>query len=225
MKVFIIGGAGDIGRRLATALRANGDIATDMHRDAEQHDAIERAGGIPVLGDLIEDGADALASLMAGHDAVVFSAGAHGTGTDMTTLIDGKGVERAAEAASLAGVPQFLLVSAFADSERGRALGEDFEHYIRVKRGAEVVLTGTDLDWLIVRPGHLLPGAGDGRVGAGLALRETGVRREDLVHFMVEALHSSELTRVIVEVTAGPTPIADAVAQVARSTGPRPISR
>jgi len=50
---------------------------------------------------------------MRGHSAVVFSAGAHGTGMDQTTLIDGTGLEKAAAAATRAGVSRFVLVSAF----------------------------------------------------------------------------------------------------------------
>ncbi|MGW3626406.1 DDE-type integrase/transposase/recombinase [Streptomyces sp. NPDC000880] len=36
-----------------------------------------------------------LAAKISGHDAVVFSAGAHGTGMDRTTPIDGRGLEKA----------------------------------------------------------------------------------------------------------------------------------
>ncbi len=221
MKVFLIGAAGGVGRRLAAALIAHGDTATGMIRDPEQCESVAQWGATPIAGDLIEDSIDELAAKLAGHDAVVFSAGAHGTGRDLTTLIDGKGVEKAATAAARAGVSQFVLVSAFADSERDKGFGDGFEHYIRVKRGAEIYLTRTDLDWIIVRPGHLLDGVGDGLISAGLALRERDIRRENLAGFIVEALHNPDLNRTIVEVTDGQTPIARAVAEVARSVGPR----
>jgi uncharacterized protein YbjT (DUF2867 family) len=221
MKVFLIGAAGGVGRRLAAALIAHGDTATGMIRDPEQCESVAQWGATPIAGDLIEDSIDELAAKLAGHDAVVFSAGAHGTGRDFTTLIDGKGVEKAATAATRAGVSQFVLVSAFADSERDKGFGDEFEHYIRVKRGAEIYLTRTDLDWIIVRPGHLLDGAGDGLISAGLALREKDIRRENLAGFIVEALHNPDLNRTIVEVTDGQTPIARAVAALARSVGPR----
>lgn len=162
MKVFLIGAAGGVGRRLAAALIAHGDTATGMIRDPEQCESVAQWGATPIAGDLIEDSIDELAAKLAGHDAVVFSAGAHGTGRDLTTLIDGKGVEKAATAAARAGVSQFVLVSAFADSERDKGFGDGFEHYIRVKRGAEIYLTRTDLDWIIVRPGHLLDASATG---------------------------------------------------------------
>ncbi|UOT03252.1 SDR family oxidoreductase [Rhodococcus opacus] len=221
MKVFLIGAAGGVGRRLAAALIVHGDSATGMIRSPEQCESIAQSGATPIAGDLIEDSIDELAAKLAGHDAVVFTAGAHGTGRDFTTLIDGKGVEKAATAAARAGVSQFVLVSAFAYSERDKGFGDGFEHYIRVKRGAEIYLTRTDLNWIIVRPGHLLDGAGDGLISAGLALREKDIRRENLAGFIVEALHNRDLNRTIVEVTDGQTPIAQAVAEVARSVGPR----
>lgn len=52
-------------------------------------------------------------------------------------------------------------------------------------------------------------------------MRERDIRRENLAGFIVEALHNPDLNRTIVEVTDGQTPIARAVAEVARSVGPR----
>ena len=54
-----------------------------MYRSPEQAQAIRDAGATPVDGDLIADSAERLQERLAGHDAVVFSAGAHGTGKDM----------------------------------------------------------------------------------------------------------------------------------------------
>ena len=152
MKVFQIGAAGGVGRRLARLLSERGDEVTGMHRNPAQADSIRAAGATPVTGDLIADSVEELAGKLAGHDAVVFSAGAHGTGMDKTTLIDGKGLEKAAAAAEAAGVARFVLVSVFPDALRGRRRREGFEHYIRVKKSADVHLARTGLDWLIVRP-------------------------------------------------------------------------
>ena len=147
MDVLIIGAAGGVGRRLATLLTSRGDRVTGMHRKPEQAALITDTGATPRPGDLIADSVDQLAARMQGHDAVVFSAGAHGTGMDQTTLIDGKGLEKAATAAAGAGVSTFVLVSAFPESERGRFLSEGYEHYMRVKKSADVYLTRTQLDW------------------------------------------------------------------------------
>ena len=104
MKVFQIGAAGGVGRRLSRLLADGGDEVTGMHRMPEQAASIEQNGATALRGDLVQDTVADLAGKLAGHDAVVFSAGAHGTGMDMTTLIDGRGLEKATEAALKAGV-------------------------------------------------------------------------------------------------------------------------
>lgn len=212
MRVFQIGAAGGIGRRLGGILSARGEPSTGMHRMPEQADRITAFGMLPVRGDLIDDSVEQLASLMSGHDAVVFSAGAHGTGLDQTTLIDGRGLEKAAAAATLAGIRRFVLVSVFPDAGRGGEPKEGFEHYMRVKKSADVHLAGTSLDWVIVRPGTLRDEPGDGRVNAGLAIEYGDVRRDNVAAFIAAVLDAPEVTRVIVEVTDGETPVEDAVA-------------
>ncbi|MDQ0582268.1 NAD(P)H-binding protein [Streptomyces rishiriensis] len=215
MKVFQIGAAGGVGRRLAGLLSERGDEVTGMHRSPAQADTIRATGATPVTGDLIADSVEELAGKLAGHDAVVFSAGAHGTGMDKTTLIDGKGLEKAADAAAAAGVTRFVLVSVFPDALRGGEAGEDFEHYIKVKKSADVYLARTDLDWLIVRPGTLLDTPGSGRVTARPAVEYGDVHRDDVAAFIDGALHEPALSRVVVELTSGDTPVADAVARLA----------
>ncbi|GII97464.1 NAD(P)H-binding protein [Sinosporangium siamense] len=216
MKVFLIGAAGGIGRRLTRLLAARGDLVTGMHRESAQAETVRAAGAAPLAGDLIYDSMEDLAQKFGGHDAVVFSAGAHGTGMDKTTAIDGWGLEKAAAAAAEAGVSRFVLVSAFPEAGRDRETTEGFEHYMKVKKAADAHLAGTDLDWLIVRPGTLLDEPGTGRVTAGPALEYGSVPRDDVAAFIDAALHEPALNRVIIELTTGDTPVAEAVARLAR---------
>jgi len=210
MRVFQIGVAGGVGRRLARILVERGDEVTGMFRDPAQSDAVAALGATPVSGDLINDSVDELAHKMAQHDAIVFSAGAHGTGRDKTTLIDGRGLEKAADAARLAGIKRFVLVSVFPDAGRAGERNEGFEHYMAVKKQADVYLVGTDLDWIIVRPGTLTDGPGDGLVTAGPAIAYGDIRRDNLAAFIAEALHTESSSRAIVEVTDGSTPVREA---------------
>jgi uncharacterized protein YbjT (DUF2867 family) len=215
MKVFQIGAAGGVGRRLAQLLTARGDQVTGMHRSPLQADTVRASGATPVTGDLIEDSVEELAAKLNGHEAVVFSAGAHGTGRDKTTLIDGEGLQKAADTAERAGVRRFVLVSVFPDALRDGERSEGFEHYIKVKKAADVYLTRTGLDWLIVRPGTLLDTPGTGRVTAGPAVQYGDVHRDDVAAFIDAVLHEPALNRTIVELTSGDTPIGDAVAALA----------
>lgn len=222
MKAFIIGAAGGIGSRLSTILTGRGDTVSGMIRNPDHRAHVELTGATAIFGDLIDNGVATLATAFAGHDAVVFSAGAHGTGMDKTTLIDGKGLEKAADAARRAGVDRFVLVSAFPESGRSQQPSEGFEHYMATKKSADVYLTHTDLDWLIVRPGVLLDEPGDGTVTAGVAIEHGDVRRDNVASFIAAALAEPSLTRTIIELTDGTTPVADAVRQVVSGAGRRP---
>ncbi|WP_040809195.1 NAD(P)H-binding protein [Nocardia concava] len=211
MKVFQIGAAGGIGRRLSALLTAQGDEVTGMHRNPEQAAVIAGTGANPVAGDLIADSVAELTAKFHGHDAIVFSAGAHGTGAEQTTLIDGRGLEKAADAARFAGVSRFILVSVFPEAGRDRDTSPGFEHYMRVKKTADVYLVATDLDWLIVRPGTLRDEPGNGLVTAGSAIEYGDMHRDDVAAFIDVALHRPALNRMIIELTDGHTPVADAV--------------
>lgn len=65
---------------LTALLTARGDRVTSMHRDPQQAETIAANRATPVAGDLIADSVEELAGKLVGHDAVVFSAGAPGTG-------------------------------------------------------------------------------------------------------------------------------------------------
>ena len=203
MKTLVIGGAGGVGRRLTALLSAAGDEVSGLHRNPAQADAVEQAGGTSVVFDLIEGSTDDLAARLAGHDAVVFAAGAHGTGRDQTTLIDGKGLEKAVDAARQAGVQRFVLVSVFPDAGRELETNEGFEHYMRVKKAADVYLTATDLDWVVVRPGTLVDSPGTGTVRAGWVVPYGDVTRDDVAAFLASVLHEPRLHHVVVELTEG----------------------
>jgi len=212
VRVCVIGGAGGVGRRLSTLLDEAGDEVTALHRRPEQAADVEAAGATSVVFDLVAGTVEELAAVVRGHDAVVFSAGAHGTGRDQTTLIDGRGLEKAAAAARAAGVSRFVLVSVFPDAGRSLPTNEGFEHYMRVKKDADVHLTGTDLDWVVVRPGTLTDTAGTGTVRAGWAVPYGDVARADVAGFIAAALHEPRLSHVVVELTDGPMPVDAAVA-------------
>lgn len=215
LRVFSIGAAGGVGRRLVALLHEQGHTVTGMHRAGGQDAVIRDAGGTPVVGDLVADDVPTLAGRLAGHDAVVFSAGAHGTGTQHTTAIDGEGLAKAVDAATTAGVRRFVLVSVFLDAGRGSPRSEGFEHYMAVKRAADVRLAASDLDWLVVRPGTLVDEPGTGRVSAGPSIAYGDVPRDDVAAFLAASVVAPDLNRTVVELTAGDVPVSEAVARLA----------
>ncbi|WP_274425212.1 NAD(P)H-binding protein [Chelativorans sp. YIM 93263] len=221
MKVFIVGIGSGVGRLVREQLAAAGDEPTGLVRQQRQVEALASLGIKAKFGDLVAMSVDELADAVRGADAVVFSAGAGGKdGDDATTRIDGDGPGKLAEAAALAGVRRFILVSVFPEAWRERRMDASFEHYMVQKKRAEIALVQTDLDWLIVRPSALLNGPGTGRVDLGLAKVHEEITRDDVATTVVALLKSPDLSRLILEVTGGDVPIAEAVAAVREATAP-----
>lgn len=206
-KVFVIGAAGKVGSRLTTRLSSAGHEVIALHRNEQQSERLKALGATPLLGNLTELDASQLASAMASSDTVVFTAGAGGAGMELTNAIDGKGLENAVNAAQLAGVRRFLLVSAFPEALRGGDTSEGFENYMKVKKQADVVLASSELDWVILRPGTLVENPGTGNVRAGLAIPYGEIPRDDVAAFLAELIETPQVSRVIIELTQGTTPV------------------
>ena len=215
-KVFIIGAAGKVGRRLVKQLAGRGHEAIALHRKSEQGSELAALGATPVKGNLLELAPGQMARLMSGSDAVVFTAGAGGAGMDLTNAIDGRGLELAVAAAIKAGVRRFILVSVFPDALRGGPQSEGFENYIAVKKRADAHLVVTDVDWVIVRPGTLLDDTGTGKIRADVAIPYGEVSRDDVAATLAELIDQPKVSRVIIELTQGDTPVSDAVRRLDR---------
>lgn len=211
-KVFIVGGAGKVAKRLIKQLAERNHQVVALHRNPEQADELSQLGAKPVPGSLLELDAAGLSRLMAGNDVVVFSAGAGGkSGPKMTNAIDGVSLELAVAAARQAAIRRFLLVSAFPEALRGKQMPDSFENYMAVKKLADIHLAESDLDWVILRPGTLLDEAGSGKVRAGLAVPYGDVSRDDVAAMLAELVDSPQVNRIIIELTQGDTPVAEAL--------------
>lgn len=215
MKVFIVGIAGGVGSRLARLLTAAGDQVDGLYRRPEQGERLAADGIHATSGDLTRFDAPGLAELLHGMDVLVFAAGAGGAGgPETTTAIDGNGLSTAIAAARLAHTRRLVLVSVFPEAWRGIEVSDTFEHYIAVKKKADVELAATDLDWVILRPAALTDGPGAGLISLAPALVHTQVSRDDVAATLAGLVRTPEIRHRILELTEGPTPITDAVAQL-----------
>lgn len=215
-RIFIVGGAGQVGRRLSKILSGKGHSVRALNRKPEQENLLRQLGADPVTGSLTELDATSLAAHMKGSDVVVFTAGAGGKGgPEMTNAVDGEGLKTAVAAALQAGVPRFLLVSAFPEALRGEEVSDTFENYMRVKKMADVALVQSELDWVILRPGTLRDENGTGLIRAGLAIPYGDVPRDDVAATLAEIIEQPAVSRVIIELTAGDVPVREAVQKIA----------
>ncbi|UWN51307.1 putative sugar epimerase YhfK [Alcanivorax sp. ALC70] len=144
-------------------------------------------------------------------DAIVYSAGSNGGAAAVTRAIDGDGVDKALAAARIAGVDRFALVSVLPESWRERELGEEVEYYFQVKKQADIAVSRSGLDWLILRPSLLLDSEGRGTVSLGPAEFHGEIARADVAATLAALLHEPCLGWRILELNTGATPIEDAV--------------
>lgn len=74
--IIVIGGHGKVALYLARILTGRGDQVSSVFRNPDHADEVAATGATPITADIEQLDTDALADLLAGHDAVVFTAGA-----------------------------------------------------------------------------------------------------------------------------------------------------
>ncbi|MGH3663808.1 MAG: NAD(P)H-binding protein [Micromonosporaceae bacterium] len=217
MRVVIAGGHGNIALRLGKLLSARGDAPVGLIRNPDQADALRAAGVEPVTCDLEQADPDEVAAAVRGADAAVFAAGAGpGSGAARKQTMDQDGAARFAAAAEQEGVRRHLLVSAMGLDRAERSGRDDvFTVYLRAKAASEQDVTRRDLDWTILRPGRLTDDPGAGEVRLASTLPRGSVSRQDVAATLLALLDEPRTARLTLELIAGDTPVAEAVAQVA----------
>jgi uncharacterized protein YbjT (DUF2867 family) len=216
-RIAIIGAHGKVGQQLMRELYDNGDDFVGIARGEEAADDIFRLGGEGVTLDLEQADAAALASALAGCDAVVFTAGAGpDSGVARKRTVDYGAAVLAIEAARAAGIRRFVMISAAGvdDPATETALpGEEWPAYVRAKRDADAALRDSGLDWTILRPVALTNDEGAGTVR--IAERAGGqIARADVAAVVVAVLANPGTVGKQWEIASGPTPVAEAVAQL-----------
>ncbi|HEY3468074.1 MAG TPA: SDR family oxidoreductase [Amycolatopsis sp.] len=213
MRVVIAGGHGQIALRLERLLAARGDEAVGIIRNPAHAADLEAAGAQAVVLDLENSDVDAVAEVLKGADAAVFSAGAGpGSGTARKDTVDRGAAALFAEAAERAGVRRHVQVGSMgADNPENPDVTEEFRAYLRAKRAAEDDLKARDLDWTILRPGQLTDDPGTGLV---LLAEKTGrgpVPRDDVAAVLVGLLGTPASSRRTLELISGEAAIGEAI--------------
>lgn len=212
MDVAIAGGHGKIGMLLGAELGRRGERARGLIRDPGQADDLRREGIEPVLCDLEDADAAAVAAAVRGADAVVFAAGAGpGSGGERKRTMDLGGALKLIEAARAEGVGRYVMVSAMGAADPPAAGGEVFGEYLRAKADADRALVASGLDFTIVRPGRLSDEPGTGRVRVGESLERGEVPRADVAAVLAAVLGVPNAIGRTFDLVAGETPIEAAV--------------
>ncbi|MDT5349650.1 MAG: hypothetical protein QOH91_2937 [Mycobacterium sp.] len=217
-RIVVIGGHGKVALHLARILTERGDEVSSVFRNPDHADDVAASlsgRGRPVTADIERLDTDALAELVAGHDAVVFSAGAGGGNPARTYAVDRDAAIRVIDAAARAGTKRFVMVSYFgAGPDHGVAPENSFFPYAEAKAAADAHLRASELDWTVLGPGHLTLEPATGRIavkGAGRPGKDS-VSREDVAVVIAAALTDDSTIRRTIEFNNGDVPIADALA-------------
>jgi uncharacterized protein YbjT (DUF2867 family) len=213
MDVVIAGGHGQIALRLERLLSEAGHRARALIRNPDHAADVEAAGGEPVVCDL--EAAGDLAEVVNGADAAVFAAGAGpGSGEARKRTVDYGGAVKLIEACRAAGVDRYVMVSSIGADRPELARGS-MGPYLQAKADADAALQASGLAYTIVRPGSLTDDPGTGQVTVTEDLGHRGsVPRDDVAAVLAALLTDHQLIDRTVELFAGDTPIADALAAV-----------
>jgi nucleoside-diphosphate-sugar epimerase len=142
--LFLTGGTGFIGRRVAAALAESPEVAVRA--------LVRHAGGAgdrvtEVVGDL--GNSATYRAALEDVDCVIHLAALTGAATDDAHMrVNAEGTRALVEACKIAGVARFVLVSTIAVTY------PDLSHYAygRSKRDAEAIVRDSGLDFFILRP-------------------------------------------------------------------------
>ncbi|AAS04977.1 SDR family oxidoreductase [Mycobacterium avium subsp. paratuberculosis] len=206
-RVVIVGGHGKVALQLSAILTQRGDAVTSLFRNPDHADDVAATGAKPVVADIERLDTDALA----GHDAVVFSAGAGGGNPARTYAVDRDAAIRVVDAAARSGVKRFVMVSYFgAGPDHGVPQDDPFFPYAESKAAADAHLRVSDLDWTILGPGRLTLDPPTGRIAVGRGKGE--VSRADVASVAAAALADDSTIRRTIDFNNGDVPIAVALA-------------
>ena len=215
-RIVVIGGHGKVALHLARILTERGDEVSSVFRNPDHADDVAGTGATPVVADIERLDTNALADLVAGHDAVVFCAGAGGGNPTRTYAVDRDAAIRLIDAAGQSGVRRFVMVSYFgAGPDHGVPQDASFFPYAEAKAAADAHLRASELDWTVLGPGHLTLEPATGRIVLDKGKGE--ISREDVALVVAAALADDSTVRRTIKFNNGAEgtgiPIADALAR------------
>ncbi|UJP10487.1 NAD(P)H-binding protein [Microbacterium sp. KUDC0406] len=211
-RILIVGGHGKIALLLAPLLVSRGDDVTAVIRNPAHAAEVRITGADPVVFDIEHENREALARLMAGHDAVVWSAGAGGGDAARTHAVDFEAAVRSMDAAKDAGVRRYVMVSYFGSSpQHGIPATDSFHAYAEAKAAADEYLRATALDWTVLGPSRLTLGESTGRIDVEPAASGE-VSRANVAQVIAQTLIEPITVRRTIRFNDGERQIAEALA-------------
>lgn len=213
-KVIVVGAHGKVALLTLPRLVAAGHEVTGLIRKAEQAEEVQKAGAEAVVADVEHLSTDEIAETLAGHDAVVWSAGAGGGSPERTYAVDRDAAIRTIDAAEQANASQFVMVSYFgAGPDHGVDPSSGFFAYAESKTEADAHLAASSLDWTILRPSSLTEETGTGGIETGAGVTATHVARTTVADVITAVIGAPDGAKgLTLEFNDGEQPIGDVIA-------------
>ncbi|MGF2946180.1 NAD(P)H-binding protein [Mycobacterium sp. Lab-001] len=209
-RIIVIGGHGKVALQLAPILTGRGDKVSSVFRNPDHRQDVAATGARAIVADIERLDTDGLADLLAGHDAVVFAAGAGGGDPARTYAVDRDAAIRTIDAAAQAGLRRFVMVSYFgAGPDHVVPQDQPFFAYAEAKAAADAHLRASGLDWTVLGPGRLTLEPATGRIAVGAGQE---VSRADVAAVVAAALADDSTIGRTIDFNNGDTPIAEALA-------------
>lgn len=209
--IIIFGGHGKIALFTEALLTRRGDTVTAVIRNPDQSAEVRATGAEPLVADIEQLDTAALAELIAGHDAVVWSAGAGGGNPARTRAVDQDAAIRSMDATVQAGIRRYVMVSYFGSSpEHGVDSDQPFFAYAEAKAAADEHLRALALDWTVLGPSKLTFEASTGKIDASAA-SSGEVPRATVAEVIAEALVNDATIGRTIRFNEGDVPIAEAL--------------
>ena len=213
-KIAIIGGHGKVALHLARLLTTDGHEVSSLIRNPDHFADVTATGATPVLADVQDLSVDEMATALAGHDAVVWSAGAGGGGAERTYAVDRDAAIRSMDAAAQAGVNRYVMVSYQGSrADHGASPEDGMFAYYEAKAAADDYLRGTALNWTILGPSTLTLNAATGSITVGSDARGD-TSRENVAIVAAAVLIDDNTVGAFIEFTDGDVPIGEAIAAI-----------
>ncbi|WP_104192814.1 SDR family oxidoreductase [Cryobacterium sp. Y82] len=211
-KIAIIGGHGKVALHLARLLMTAGHEVTSLIRNPEHVKDVSATGATPLVADVEHLSADEMAKALAGHDAVVWSAGAGGGTAERTYAVDRDAAIRSMDAAAQAHVGRYVMVSYQGSrADHGASPDDGMFAYYEAKAAADDYLRATSLNWTILGPSTLTLNAATGSINAGSDASGT-TSRENVALVAAAVLANENTVGAFIEFTDGEVPIGEAIA-------------
>ena len=208
-RIVMIGGHGKVALLAAPLLVEAGHEVVSLIRNPDQADDVAAVGATPLV--LSVEEADVA--------EIVWSAGAGGKGgPERTDAVDRAAAIRSMEAAAVAGVRRYIMVS-FLTAYGEVSVDHPLRAYAIAKIAADRHLQTTDLDWTILGPGLLTLEEPTGAITVARVLKGTPsskapTSRGNVARVIAAVLAEPASIGKVIPFYDGDTPVAQAVADV-----------